>query len=309
LKRLLTGALGALVSATALPALACPCSDDAAGGLGLTRADERFAAAVVATSRRALGRFDAHARYRALDADERETSEELLVRLGHRPVSDLEAQLELGGASYRLHAGGYHERAVGIGDALLRGRYTLRQESMPHEDLQLPAVALSALLRAPLGGLTEGRSSGFGSGGAPLGLGAWEAGAGVDAARSVSRDLSLIASAELAYRFEDHVLGVARRLGPRAEINLGARLFSDEWLSGSVALRARFTGDVSLGGRTLSGTAERLWTLVVGVGAFDRRSRLRSAITLSVDPPWDVLGLSVGSTSSVALGCSLGYGF
>jgi hypothetical protein len=297
------------MAVAARPAVACPCSDDAAGGLGLTRADERFAAALVATSRRGLGRFDAYGDYRALDADEHETSEELLLRLGYRPMPALEAQLELGAASYRLHAGRFDERIDGVGDALLRGRYTLRQESMPHESLRLPALALSALVRAPLGSLAEGRSPGFGSGGAQLGLGTWEAGGGIDASRSLGADLSLLAAVELAYRFEDHVLGDARKLGPRADLTVGARLFPNDWLSGSLALRARFTGDVSLAGRRLSGTAERLGTAVVGVGMLDRGSGLRSALTLSVDPPWDFLGLSAGATSTAALACSLGYGF
>jgi hypothetical protein len=267
------------------------------------------AAALVATSRHALGRFDAYGNYRPLAAGERESSEELLLRLGYRPFSELEWLLELGGASYRLRTPGFDDSTLGAGDALLRARYTLRQESMPHDDLPLPAVALSALLRAPLGGFADGRSAGFGSGGAQLGLGAWELGLGVDTSRSVLPSLALMAAGEVGYRFEDHALGRARRLGPRAEVVLGARLFPEAWVSGSLAVRARFTGDVTLSGRRLNGTAERAWSVVLGAGFFDRESRLRSALTLSVEPPWAGLGVAVGSTSTAALGGSIGWGY
>ncbi len=289
-------------------AVACPCSDDAGGALGLTSADERFGAALVATSRRALGQHDAHGRYRALDDDEAESSEELLLRLGLRASPELEWLLELGGAAYRMHAGRHAERAVGFGDAIARGRYVLRRESMPHASVPLPSVAVSALVRAPLGTIAEQRSAGFGSGGAQLGLGTWEVGLGVDAARGLLPELGVYVAAEAAYRFADHVLQRERQLGPRGELTLGLRAFPQAALSGSVALRARVTGDVSLEGRSLSGTGERLLTLVVGAAHVDVGSGVRSALTLSLDPPVaSFLGRS--STAAIALGCSLGYAF
>lgn len=273
----------------------------------MTRADERFALSLVSTTRSALGYFDAHGRYRAVAADEGESSQELLLRLGARAPRDLEWQVELGGASYRMHAGDFSESALGVGDAIARGRYTLRQESMPHEAWPLPAVAFGLALRAPLGTLADGRSQGFGSGGAQLGLGAWELGASADASRSLLPELALSLAGEVAYRFADHVLGPERRLGSRADLTLGLSALPSDAFSVTLALHARVTADVTFDGRRLEGTGERQATAVVGIGHFDQRSRVRTSITLSVDPPWRLLGQS--STSTVAASCALGYGF
>lgn len=294
---------------TSSPALACPCSDDASGGLALTLPDDRFGVALVATSRRSLGHFDAQGRYRELAPDADESSEELLLRLGLRSSRELEWVAELGAAAYRFHAGRTSERAIGVGDAIARARYVLRQESMPHEAWPWPALAVSGLVRAPLGAITDRRSAGFGSGGAQLGLGTWEVGAGLDASRSLWPELAVTFALEAAYRFADRVLARERQLGPRAELTLGARAFPGAWLSGSVALRARASGDVSLEGRRLDGTGERLLTVLVGVAHLDRASGARSALTLSVDPPWFGGPLGRSSTAAVSLGCSLGLAF
>lgn len=306
-------ALALVVLLGAPSAAACPCSDDA-GGYGLVRSDERYAASLLATSRHALGHFDAFGRYRALGADEGEASEELLLRAGFRWPRRVEWLGELGYASYRFHATGRFEQRSGVGDGLLRARVTLRDEGMPHESPWLPAIAASGLLRAPLGVLARNRTTSFGSGGAQLGLGTWEVGAGLDASRSLLPKLELLLGAEAAYRFEDHVLGRSRRLGPRLDAALGARVSPSAWLAASLALRARITGDVALGQpgggaeRRLPGTGERLWSVVLGASAYDRRTRLRSQVTLSVDPPVDIGRFSVGSTAAAALSVGLGYG-
>ena len=287
---------------------ACPCSDDAGGGSALVREDERYAASLVATSRHALGRFDAFGKYSALGHLEAETSEELLLRAGLRLPRRVEWLGELGYAAYRFHAPGLVERRTGVGDALLRVRVSVRDEDMPHETIRLPALWLSGLVRAPIGVLAQSRTSSFGSGGAQLGLGAWEAGLAAEARRAILPRLDLLLGIEGAYRFEDHVLGPgrARQLGPRADVALGARAMPSDWLVASAALRLRMTGDVTLDERRLAGTAERLLSIVVGAAIYERSSRLRSSITLSVDPP---LGsLSVGSTAAAALSVALGYG-
>ena len=276
------------------------------------RSDESYAASLVATSRHALGHFDAFGEYSPLGAEEGEHSEELLLRVGLRLPRRVEWLGELGYASYRFHALRRVEARTGLGDALLRARATLRDEAMPHESPWLPALALSGLLRAPLGVLAQNRSTGFGSGGAQLGLGAWEIGAGFDASWALLPKLQLLLGAEGAYRFEDHVLGRARRLGPRLDATLGARVAPSAWLATSLAVRTRMTGDVTLGDRDgngeqqLAGTAERLWSIVLGAAFFEPRSRLRSSVTLSVDPP--VGSLSAGSTAAAALSVALGYG-
>ena len=289
---------------------ACPCSDDAGGGSALVRDDERYAASLVATSRHALGRFDAFGHYSTLGGLEAEASEELLLRVGLRLPRRVEWLAELGYAAYRFHSPWLVERRAGVGDALLHLRVSVHDEDMPHVSLRLPALWLSGLLRAPLGAIAQSGSSGFGSGGAQLGLGAWEAGAGLEAKRGILPHLELLLGAEGAYRFEDHALGPeraqARRLGPRADVAVGVRVLPMQWLAGSLALRLRMTSDVTLAAQRLPGTAERLWSVVVGAAVYERATRLRSSITLSVDPPLD--SFSVGSTAAAALGVALGYG-
>ncbi len=292
--------------AAPLNAAACPCSDDAGAGTSLSRADETYAAALVATSRRALGRFDVGGRYRSLADDEAETSEELLLRAALRLPQRLEWLFELGYASYRFHAGSTVVRHEGMGDAMLRARYGLLAEGMPHETPRWPALAVSALLRAPVGALSSSRATGYGSGGAQLGLGAWEAGAGVDLTRSGLDALDWFLGTEAAYRFRDHSLGRARRLGPRLDGWVGMRARANDAWSASMALRARVTGDVTLEGATLDGTGERLLSLLLGASFFDQPSGFRSSATLSLDPPLRLYG--AGTTASVALGLALGYG-
>lgn len=309
-------AIGAAALGLALatePALACPCSDDAGGASGLVRRDERDAASLVATSRRGLGRFDAFGRYGPFSDAEGETSEELLLRVGLRLPRRLEWSGELGFAAYRFHAPGVVERRTGLGDALLHARYTAWDESMPHERWPRPSLSLASLLRAPLGTTSASRAPSFGSGGAQLGLGTWELGGGLEVARSLVPELELALGAEAAYRFQDHALGRARprRLGPRADLALGARVLPSAWWSFSVTLRERLSGDVTLNGGKLDGTAERLWSVVLGAGVYERQldGGLRSSLTLSFDAPFGQSGpFAVGSTRAAALGVALGYG-
>jgi hypothetical protein len=298
------------------PAAACPCSDDAGGASGLVRRDERYAVALVATSRHGLGRFDAFGHYSPFADGEGEWSEELLLRAGFRWPRRLEWTGELGYAAYRFHAPGIVEGRTGLGDALLHARYAVWDEGMPHERWRLPALSIAGLVRAPLGGRSTSsasRAPSYGSGGAQLGLGAWELGGGLEITRALVPALELMLGGEAAYRFEDHALGLrpgatrARRLGPRADVVLGVRLLPSAWLSGTLALRGRMNGDVTLNGRRLDGTAERLWSVVAGLGVYERESGLRSSVTLSVDPP---VGppFGMGSTRTAALGVGLGYG-
>lgn len=272
------------------------------------REDERYAASLVATSRHALGHFDAFGHYSALGAAEAEAAEELLLRAGLRLPQRVEWLGELGYADYRFHAPGTALERAGIGDAQLHARVKLRDEGMPHESRWLPAVLASALLRAPLGAIAGRQDTSFGSGGAQLGLGAWELGGGLEVRRTLVPKLELLLGAEGAFRFEDHVLGPsrARQLGPRADVSFGARGLPSDWFAATVALRARFSGDVKLDERRLPGTGERLWSVVLGGAFYDRSSRLRSSVTLSLDPP--VPSLSVGSTAAAALSVALGYG-
>jgi hypothetical protein len=286
-------------------ATACPCSDDAGSAVSLVREDERYAVALSWSARRALGRFDAWGKYHRLAADEGELGEELLLRAGLRAPRRIEWLGELGYAAYRAHAAGFSEHQSGLGDALVRARYSALDEAMPHEPLPLPALIVSALMRAPLGSVANDAGTSFGSGGAPRGLGAWELGAGLELRRSLLPDFELWLGGEAAYRFEDHALGRSRRLGPRLEGALGGRALLAPWLSSTLALRLRSIGDVELAHQTLPGTSERLFSVVLGLAIYESRSRFRSAATLSWDPPV----ASQGATAGAALGFSLGLGF
>jgi hypothetical protein len=300
--------LALLTLVVARPALGCPCSDDAGSAASLTRRDERYAVSIVATSRQALGRFDAQGQYHALDQDEAEASEELLLRAGLRVTPRWEWLAELGAASYRLHAGRVVVHEDGFGDGALRSRFELWDEAMPHEAAPWPAVALSVLVRAPLAGGASSRTRSFGSGGAQLGLGAWELGAGFDLARSLpgALPLSLGLAVEGAYRFEDHSLGVTRRLGPRLDASLYGRAEANRVWSTSLGLRLRAAGDVIYAGDELPGTGERLFSVLWGAGFFDAASGLRTSLTVALDPP---LGLiSSSATAAAAVGVALAYG-
>jgi hypothetical protein len=297
-----------LVLVVARPVLGCPCSDDAGSAASLTRRDERYAVSIVGSSRHALGRFDAQGEYHALAENEAETSEELLLRAGARVTPRWEWLAELGAASYRLHAGRVVVREDGLGDGTLRSRYELWDEAMPHEPAPWPALALAALLRAPLASGASGRTRSFGSGGAQLGLGAWELGAGFDLSRSLpgALPLSLGLAVEAAYRFEDRALGVARRLGPRLDSSLYARAEASRVWSATVGLRLRAAGDVTYAGEELPGTGERLLSLLWGAGFFDAASGLRTSLTVALDPPLEVFSSS--ATAAAALGVTLAYG-
>lgn len=309
MKRLAVCRLGFLFAFTFVLAAphvrGCPCSDDAGSAVSLVREDERYAVALSGSARRALGRFDASGKYRRLAPDEGELGEELLLRAGLRAPRRWEWLGELGYSAYRAHAAGFSEHQSGLGDALVRARYSAFDEAMPHASLPLPALILSALVRAPLGSVTNDTATSFGSGGAPRGLGAWELGAGLELRRAIVPALELWLGAEAAHRFEDHALGRTRRLGPRLEAALGGRTVMTPWLSSTVALRWRTIGDVQLSERSLPGTSERLLSVVLGLSAYDRSRRFRSAITLGWDPPL----ASQGATAGVALGFSMGLGF
>lgn len=289
--------------AVARSARACPCSDDAGSGLGLTRDDELAAVALVTSTRWANGVFDAQGNYRSYDGEESETSQELLLRAALRLPRRLEWLAELGYAAYRFHAGSLAHEQKGIGDLIVRARYLVLTEAMPHEALPLPSLGATLLVRAPLGSLSTGAAHGFGSGGPQLGLGAWELGGGLDAARSLTSSLGVLLAGELGYRFEDDALGRPRQLGLRVEGLLGLRATPLDWLSALVALRARSSGDAELAGRELPGTGERLVSLVLGGTIYDAGSGIRSSLTLSWDPPWSAL--SSGSSAQTALGVSV----
>ncbi len=298
--------IGALVSLVlyAGQASACPCSDDAGGGAFITSESDKYALVLVASTRRALGNFDVRGRFHALSANESETAEELLLRIGLRQPTQLEWQAELGAASYRFHTALLSERQTGLGDAILRARYEVRNEEMPHHSVRLPAVSVGALVRVPLGAIASSASSGFGSGDAQLGLGAWELGAGFDVSHSILRKVDLWLGSELAYRLPDDALGRSRQLGPRWDLAVGGRFGLLAWLSANLALESRLTGDVTLAGRKLDGTSARLLTVVVGAAARDERTGFRSSFSISLAPPID--GLSAGATSATALGFSVG---
>ena len=248
--------------------------------------------------------FDALGNYGPLKTDEAETSEELLLRAGLRLPARVEWLAEIGYASYRFRAARFHLEEAGLGDAVLRGLYTVRDESMPHEAPRWPSLRVSGLLRAPLGAWDSQGASGFASSGAQLGLGAWELGVGFAAARSASGMLNVSLAGEAAYRLPDTALGRERQLGPRLELMLAGSLEPLPAWSTSLGLRARFSGPASLDGKRALGSGERLLSLVGGGGFYDRATGFRASVMLSLDPP--ISGLSSGSMAATAMSVLLG---
>jgi hypothetical protein len=295
------GSVAVLLSAA--HTAACPCSDDPGAGELLTRRDQRYALVLATSSRLSLGSFDAQGKFRTLSAAERETSEELLFRAALRLPQRFEWQLEAGAAAYRFDSEAHSEHQQGQGDAIVRALYAASEQAMPHAALPWPALSLGLLLRAPLGAIASSRPGGFGSGGAPLGLGAWEAGGGFSLTYTTPSSLGVWLGTEAAHRFPDDVLGRRRRLGTRWDTQAGARLDLAGWLRARVALQLRLTGDVSLSGKVLEGTSQRLVTALFGVAA--QHAGFRGGIGLSIDPPFS--GLSAGSAATTALSCSLGF--
>ncbi len=274
--------------------------------MSLVRPGERYAVALLASSRHAHGHFDAFGRYAALGPGEAETSEELRIRVGLRFPQSLEWLAELGYAAYRFNAPSIWEKTAGLGDGLLRARYLLLDDAMPHRGPSLARVGVSSVVRLPIGGISGGRSVSFGSGGAQLGLGAWELGAGVDASRELWQKLRLSLSSEGAWRLPDNALGRQRTLGPRLDLAVAASYEASDGASASLALRERFTANVKLDERELAGTGERTFSLVAVAGLYDAASGFRSSVTFSLEPA--LSGLSSGSTVATALGVALGVG-
>jgi hypothetical protein len=288
-------------------ASACPCSDDPGSGAFLTRADQSYALALTSTTRRAMGTFDVAGHYRALGPGELEASEELLLRAALRLPERLEWQAELGAASYRFHTPTFDQEQRSVGDGVLHARYALRQEDMSHAGARWPAISLGVLSRAPLGALVSSRSGGFGSSGAQLGLGAWEVAANADVSRQLAPRLGFSFGAELGYRLPDRALGRERQLGPRLDLSLSADVEAADWLSATVAIGSRFTGDVELDERELDGTGERSLSTTLAVTVRQRPSGLRSSLGLRFEPP--VTGLARSSVATLALSSTLGVAF
>jgi len=260
------------------------------------------------TSRRALGVFDAHGDFRPLERDESQTAEELLLRAAWRLDPRFEAQAELGAARYAFHSGAFHELQTGLGDAIARARYRLVDEAMPHAAVPLPALALDVLVRAPLGALVSSRSGGFGSGGAQLGLGTWEAGAGLIASRSLGSSWAMWLSVEAGYRFPDRRLGDDRHLGPRLDAAVGLRRSLVTWMSVVGAVAGRVSGDASSSGMRLEGSGERLVSLVLGLNARPPHSGgLLTGLSVSVDPPLSALSRNVVASTAVVTSIGIRY--
>jgi hypothetical protein len=287
-------------------AAACPCSDDPGGQRFLTPADGSYALLAVASSRRALGVFDAHGDFRAQSSGELEASEELLLRSAFRQTAALEWQAELGAASYRFRAPRVVIDEAGVGDVIARARYLLRREDPDHLRWALPALSLSALVRAPTGRLASNGSPSFGSGGAQLGLGAWEAGAGLDASKTWNGNRTVWVGVEGAYRFPDETWGRQRYLGPRLDLIAAGMVEVTEWLTAHLALSARFTADVTRAGQELDGSGERLVSVAASLTAQPAPRGFRSSLSLSIDPPLPRLSRNV--VSAAALSVSVGWG-
>lgn len=298
-----TLALVLAVTLVTAGAKACPCSGTSVGTAFLTTPSQSHAGAIIATTRVAIGAFDAQGAFRRLAEQQNETAQELVLRGALRAPEEVEWQLELGAARYRLASAGFAVDDLGIGDLMGRVRYTLRREDMPHSSPRLPGLSITGLLRAPLAAIANAGSNGLGTAGAQLGLGSWELGLGLEAQRMVAETFELWLSTEVAYRLPDEVLGRRRQLGPRWSFAVGGTREWAGWLGATVAVTSRMTGEAALSGKRLDGTAERLLSVVVSLSAFEAGG-FRSIVGWSIDPPLQGLSRNVAATTALSLSLS-----
>lgn len=292
-----------LVHATSL--LACPCSDNPGSSGPLTTTRDRAGIALSESVSAAHGVWDADGRYSRFDGGR--GSLFWMLAAAFRPVPRLELHAELGAGTSFLRAGGYEAEHRGLSDATLGLFYDLLDEPMPYERAPWPSLTVLARVRAPSGGTeSAGASGSTDSTGGRSGLGAYEATLGFRAAKAVSDWNTLSASAELSLRLPDESLGIERKLGPRAFGMLAFTRRMTPDLSLELLTNLTWEGEVSLRGRRVTGSAQRLWN-VDAAAIWTIWDGLGASASAGGAPP--VAFLSRNSLGGVRGGVSLTYVF
>jgi hypothetical protein len=305
-------ALGLTLLAAASSSFGCPCQGSSGPVSGVTTEFEKFGASLAETARVAHGAWHPDGRYDAYSEGTRQTSIDLSLIAGYRPLPPLEASVEMA-AGHRSFSTPYvADENTGFGDTTGRVRWDAFEQPMPYENVAFPwpSFTLVASLRMPTatktqGSLGSGRTGSIGSSASSEGLGTWEPSLGAVVIREVHPKVHVIGYFEGAYRFPDTWLGVERHLAPRFLAQVGARYLPTALTAIGIFTDLGWEGDLAFGGKTQPDTGQRLWT----VGAYGSLrtsfNGLRWGALVRWAPPAD--GIGKNATGSTTFGVSLGY--
>lgn len=275
-------------------AAACSCSGQGPQS-ALTRRDQTFG--VRGSQRLVLGQgaFNAHGQYRAFAASERDRSAEYALLFAYR-LQRLELSGVLGYGARDVTLGSATERNVGLSDTFLRMRYDSIDEPLPWQSGIYPSVAVMATARLPTAS-AEGLT--------PRGLGTAEFAFGISFERGFAGRFRAGLFAELAGRMQDTTLGFTRQLGPRASAELTLAYFATPDLVLSALLGTRWEGNVTVGFRSQSGTAQRLTEIGAAISFQPWTNPLRAGFAQRYAPPIDQL--SANTVAALTSEFWLGY--
>jgi len=286
--------------------LACPCGNSATVNGPLTSQMETSGFMAAQSLTLVHGAFNARGEYRSLD----DNHQGALLWTGSAAYR-LERRVELGatlsyGRSWLRH-GALSASDEGFGDLQLRAFWDAIDEPMPYYKSFWPALGIFATVRIPTRGLT-GPVGGGGSLGSPVAaqsLGAWEGSVGARLLRRLGRRFWGSLTAEGAARLEDDTFGFDRHLGPR----LLGQLMLQYRATGDLSLAATSTlaweAPVSVEGRTLDGTAQRLWTVGGVLSWAPAPAPLRASAVVEWSPP--LSEISANAVAATRVGLSLLY--
>ncbi len=288
---LLAGA-GMLLSTASAHACAC-----GVPGLDtpLTTAMDGWGLRASEGARLATGRMDGQGRYRRFSGDERNLRYETQLLAAYRLVPRLELSSSLGLAREADVAGAQQTSSSGPSDSWARLRFDAFDETPVHRaGAPLPALSFTGSLRAPTA--KAGRELN-------IGLGAWEAAAGLALERSVSARWRVGLSAEGALRAPDRSLGIERRLGPRLTTQAAAWCWPRPTLAFSLSSNLTWEGDAAVRGVAQPGSASRMLQLGAGIVYALPGSVLRPGLAVRQSLP--VTGASINSLVATTVELSL----
>jgi hypothetical protein len=294
--RLMAAGMSAALLVASADAAACGCGVpglDAA----LTTPQETWGARLAQSARLASGRFNARGDYRRLGPSEHDRRYELTIVAAYRPLPKLELGAVFGYLRDSTREAGVSSSLAGAGDVTARARFEAVDETPSFaEGPPVPALALTAALRAPTAKTSDTAS---------LGLGAWEPALGLALERSVTPKLRFGLSADAALRRSDEALGVRRRLGPRVSTQASAWYWPAPQLAASLSSSLLWEGDATLTGARRPGTGSRQWQLGVGAVYRPSGSHFRPGIAARYVVPIASLGVNALATTTLEL--SLAY--
>lgn len=275
---------------------ACSCGVPGLDG-PLTSPIDSWGARISESATFAMGRANAHGDYRVFTAGEFDRRVGVSALVAFRPWS----RLELSVAFDYLRESAREARSTwslaGPGDTVARARFEWLDETPSYAPgVPLPALALTAAIRAPTAVANSATS---------LGLGTWEAAVGVALERSVSPRVRLGLAAEGALRGSDDSIGRSRRLGPRVSSQLTGWYWPVPQVACSLSSSLIWEGEASLGGAPQPGSGSRQLQASAGLVYRPPASSLRSGVAARYIAP--LPGMTVNATASTTLELFLAY--